>query len=167
MLTRQALRVKARRIPFILLDVDGVMTDGGTYYTASGAKMKRFNAQDGYGIARAQACGLRFGIVSGRATPIVARRARELNIREVHQGRDDKLAVFHELTKRLKLTAANVCFMGDDLFDLPLLEAGGLSAAPANARPEVKRKVHYVCRARGGEGAVRELIDVILAVQQR
>jgi 3-deoxy-D-manno-octulosonate 8-phosphate phosphatase (KDO 8-P phosphatase) len=167
MISDRTLRTKARRITFILLDVDGVMTDGGIYYTAAGAEMKRFHAHDGYGIARAQLCGLRFGIISGRTTPIVTRRARDLKIRDVVQGRDDKLAVYHQLKKRLKLDDASVCFMGDDLFDLPLLEVVGFSAAPANARPEVKRAVDYVCKARGGEGAVRELIDIILAVQHR
>lgn len=129
--------------------------------------MKRFFAQDGYGIARAQELGLSFGIISGRSSPVVTRRARELNIREVHQGRDDKLAVFREIARRRNLSAAEVCFMGDDLFDLPLLAAVGLSAAPSDARPEVRRAVDYVCRAHGGNGAVRELIDMILAAKRR
>ncbi|HXG00118.1 MAG TPA: hypothetical protein VNL69_04995, partial [Bacteroidota bacterium] len=116
MISRRALHSRARRIRFILLDVDGVMTDGGIYYTASGVEMKRFFAQDGYGIARAQELGLSFGIISGRSSPVVTRRARELNIREVHQGRDDKLAVFHEIARRRNLSATEVCFMGDDLF---------------------------------------------------
>lgn len=167
MLTQRALIAKARRIKLILLDVDGVMTDGGIYYTASGAEMKRFNAQDGYGIARAREHGLAFGIISGRDTPVVTRRAKDLKIREVHQGSDDKLAVFEDIKRRHRLTDSECCFMGDDLFDLPLLSAVGFSAAPANARDEVRRRVHFVCRARGGEGAVRELIDFILAAQKR
>jgi 3-deoxy-D-manno-octulosonate 8-phosphate phosphatase (KDO 8-P phosphatase) len=164
---RRTLVAKARRIKLILLDVDGVMTDGGIYYTVSGAEMKRFNAQDGYGIARAREHGLKFGIISGRDTPVVTRRAKDLQIVEVHQGRDDKLAVYQDIKKRLRLHDEECCFMGDDLFDMPLLRVVGLSAAPANARPEVRRAVDFVCRARGGEGAVRELVDFILAAQGR
>lgn len=167
MITRRTLKTKAQRVRFILLDVDGVMTDGGIYYSASGAEMKRFNAQDGYGIARAREQGIQFGIISGRTTPVVTRRAKDLAITECFQGRDDKLAVYHEIKKRYRLADEQFCFMGDDVFDLPLLNVVGLSAAPANARPEVQRCVHYVCRARGGDGAVRELIDVILAAHKR
>ncbi|MER3524377.1 MAG: hypothetical protein C4326_09990 [Ignavibacteria bacterium] len=167
MLTERTLKAKARRVRFILLDVDGVMTDGGIYYSASGVEMKRFNAQDGYGIARARERGIQFAIISGRTTPVVTRRAKDLAIKECYQGRDDKLAVYHEIRKRYRLAEEQCCFMGDDLFDLPLLDVVGLSAAPANARPEVQRRVHYVCRARGGDGAVRELIDMILAAQER
>lgn len=167
MVSQRTLLAKARRIKLILLDVDGVMTDGGIYYTASGAEMKRFNAQDGYGIARAREHGLKFGIISGRNSPVVTRRAKDLKIRELHQGIDDKLTVFEDIKKRTHLTEKECSFMGDDLFDMPLLSVVGLSAAPANARAEVKRGVDYVCRARGGEGAVRELIDIILAAQKR
>ncbi len=166
MVTRRTLLAKARRIKLVLLDVDGVMTDGGIYYTASGVEMKRFHAQDGYGIARGHEHGLTFGIISGRNTPIVTRRAKDLKIEEVHQGSDDKLAVLEDIKKRQRLTVSECCFMGDDLFDLPLLSVVGLSAAPANARVEVRRRVDYVCRARGGEGAVRELIDLLLAAQK-
>ncbi len=167
MVARRTLVTKARRIKLILLDVDGVMTDGGIYYTVSGAEMKRFNAQDGYGIARAREHGLKFGIISGRNTPVVTRRAKDLQIAEVHQGRDDKLAVYQDIKKRLRLHDEECCFMGDDLFDMPLLRVVGLSAAPANARREVRRAVDFVCRTRGGEGAVRELVDFILAAQGR
>lgn len=156
------LAAKARRIKAILLDVDGVMTDGGIYYTAEGVELKRFNAQDGYGIARARDSGMLFAIISGRETPVVIRRARDLRITEIHLGRVDKLNVLREIQKEWRLDDTEFCFIGDDVFDLPLLEAVGLSAAPGNARPEVKRRVDYVCKARGGDGAIRELIDMIL-----
>lgn len=165
--SRQALARKARRIKFILLDVDGVLTDGGIYYTAGGVEMKRFNAQDGYGIARARDLGIKFGIISGRDTPVVTRRAKDLKIAELYQGRVDKLDVFREIQKKHKLIDKEFCFIGDDIFDLPLLTAVGFSAAPANARPEVKRRVDYVCKTKGGDGAVREVTDFILSHQLR
>jgi YrbI family 3-deoxy-D-manno-octulosonate 8-phosphate phosphatase len=167
MVNKRALARKAKRIRVVLLDVDGVMTDGGIYYTAEGVEMKRFNAQDGYGIARAREAGIRFALVSGRETPIVARRAKDLKITEVFQNRLDKLAVLRELQQRYKLDDDAFCFIGDDLFDVPLLEAVGLSAAPANARIEVKKRVDYVCKAKGGDGAVREVLDILEAHRKR
>ncbi len=167
MTSRQTLARKAKRIKFVLLDVDGVMTDGGIYYTADGVEMKRFHAHDGYGISRARETGILFGIISGRDTPVVARRAKDLKILEIHQGRVDKLTVLREMQTRHHLTDEEFCFIGDDLFDLPLLNAVGLSAAPANARTEVKKQVDYVCKANGGDGAVRELVDMILRFQEK
>jgi YrbI family 3-deoxy-D-manno-octulosonate 8-phosphate phosphatase len=166
MVSKQSLARKAKRIKFIILDVDGVMTDGGIYYTEAGVELKRFNAHDGYGIARARDLGIKFGIISGRDTPVVKRRAKDLKIAEVHQGRVDKLDVLREIQKRHRLSDAEFCFVGDDLFDLPLLEVVGLSAAPANARSEVKRRVDYVCKAKGGDGAVREVVDMIVMHQK-
>jgi 3-deoxy-D-manno-octulosonate 8-phosphate phosphatase (KDO 8-P phosphatase) len=162
---KKTVASKAKSIKFILLDVDGVLTDGGIYYTARGVEMKRFNAQDGYGIARARDSGITFGLISGRDTPVVTRRAKDLKITEIHQGRLDKLNVLREIQERFQFADAEFCFMGDDLFDLPLLNQVGFSAAPANARPEVKKGVDYVCHANGGDGAVRELVDLILSCQ--
>lgn len=158
---------RARRIKYLILDVDGVMTDGGLYYSADGVELKRFNAQDGYGIVRARECGLGIGIISGRETPIVAARARVLGIDDVYQGAADKVEAMRGIQARYYLKDEEIAYIGDDLFDLPLLGAVGLSAAPKNARPEVRRKVHYVTSAAGGEGAVRELIDFLLAHRSR
>jgi 3-deoxy-D-manno-octulosonate 8-phosphate phosphatase (KDO 8-P phosphatase) len=160
--TRQALRAKARGIRMILLDVDGVLTDGGLYYTAEGHELKRFHAHDGYGIVRGREAGLTFGIISGRSTPIVEARARVLKIDEVIQGVDDKLAAFRLLQQRRGLAYGAFAFIGDDLFDIPLLKSVGLSAAPRNALPAVKKSVDCVTRTAGGEGAVREFVDLIL-----
>jgi len=159
---RKGLGARLRRIRLVLLDVDGVMTDGGLYYTAEGMELKRFNAQDGYGIVRARESGLTMGIISGRSTPVVEARARALNIEDVIQGADDKVAAMQSIRTKYGFEEREVAFIGDDLFDIPLLRRVGFAAAPRNARPEVKRVVHYVTRASGGDGAVREMIDVII-----
>ncbi len=159
----QSVTSRARRIRMVLLDVDGVLTDGGLYYTAEGHELKRFHAHDGYGIQRGRESGLSFGIISGRTTPIVEARARVLKIEDVMQGAEDKVAAMREIQRRRGFSDEEFAFIGDDLFDIPLLRAVGLSAAPPNALAEVRRNVHYVTRVAGGEGAVRDFIDLILA----
>lgn len=158
---------KARHIKLLLLDVDGVLTDGGIYYSATGAEMKRFNAHDGYGVVRAREHGLKLGIISGRKTPIVETRAKEMQITDVIQGASDKITAMEDLRARHRLRLDQIAFIGDDLFDIPLLNAVGFSAAPGNALPEVRRVVDYVARLHGGDGAVREVIDLIIKHQHR
>lgn len=153
---------KARNVRLILLDVDGVMTDGGIYYAPDGTELKRFNAQDGYGIRRAREQGLMVGVISGRDVPAVDIRAHHLHLDEVVQGAADKLSAFREIQRRRGLDDQECAFMGDDLFDLPLLRVVGLSAAPRNALREVRRNVDLVTGCSGGQGAIRELIDFIL-----
>src|SRR5512142_357044 len=118
---------RARRIRFLILDVDGVMTDGGLYYSVDGVELKRFNAQDGYGIVRARECGLGIGIISGRDTPIVAARAKALGISDVYQGAGDKVEAMRDLQRRYNLEDDQFAYIGDDLFDLPLLSVVGFS----------------------------------------
>jgi 3-deoxy-D-manno-octulosonate 8-phosphate phosphatase (KDO 8-P phosphatase) len=149
----------------LLLDVDGVMTDGGLYYSAEGIELKRFHAHDGYGIVRAHEHGIRIGLISGRSSPIVEARARVLKIDDVYLDAMDKVTPFRELQKKYGFTEEQTAFLGDDLFDLPLLEIVGFSAAPANAMSGVKRRVDYVTRLAGGNGAVREVVDLILSAQ--
>ena len=158
----RALAHRAARIQYILLDVDGVMTDGGLYYSGEGQELKRFNAHDGYGVVRAHEAGLAVGIISGRATPIIDARAKILRIQDVYQGVDDKVASMREIQHKYNLHDQEFAYIADDLFDLPLLRLVGFSGAPPNARPEVRRSVHLVTKAPGGEGAVREFIDFIL-----
>jgi 3-deoxy-D-manno-octulosonate 8-phosphate phosphatase (KDO 8-P phosphatase) len=154
-------------IKMVLLDVDGVMTDGGLYYSADGHEMKRFHAHDGYGVVRAREHGLRVGIISGRTTPIVDARARVLKIDDVFQGTMDKVTPMRILQDKYDLQEKEFAFIGDELFDLPLLRLVGFSVAPRNARDEVKREVDYITTVDGGNGAVRELIDMIIARQTR
>jgi len=163
---KRSLAGKAQRVRLLLLDVDGVMTDGGIYYSARGVAMKRFCAQDGYGVVRAREHGLDLALISGRSSPIVTARARDLRIDNVFQGVDDKLAAARDVAGEKGLAFEELAFIGDDLFDLELLLEVGLSAAPSDARVELRRTVDYVTRAAGGEGAVREFIDLILRHQR-
>ncbi|MEX0601979.1 MAG: HAD hydrolase family protein, partial [Bacteroidota bacterium] len=155
-------RSSLKRIRLLLLDVDGVMSDGGVYYTESGDELKKFNIQDGYGIVRLRDAGVAVGLITGRISTLVRRRAAELGITEVHQNLTDKRGTYEEIKARLGLADEEIAYMGDDEPDLPVLQAVGFSAAPANAVESVKRTVQYVCRRNGGEGAVREVIELIL-----
>ncbi|MGB2869023.1 MAG: HAD-IIIA family hydrolase [Bacteroidota bacterium] len=156
----QANRLKY--IKLLLLDVDGVMTDGGIYYSQSGEESKKFNIQDGYGIVKFHRAGLKTGIITGRVSAIVARRAKELGIEEVHQNLENKLEAYESVKKKLGLSDNEIAYIGDDEFDLPVLDHVAFSAAPADAVDAVRKRVEYVCRRRGGEGAVREVIELIL-----
>jgi 3-deoxy-D-manno-octulosonate 8-phosphate phosphatase (KDO 8-P phosphatase) len=156
---------KAGRIRFLLLDVDGVLTDGTIYLDSTGREMKAFNIYDGAGIDQVQKRGIRVGLVTGRSSPIVEIRARELEIAEVHQGAADKLKVYDELIKKYRLTDLEMAYMGDDLIDLPVLRRVGLAVATANAHPLVKKQVDWVTQKPGGRGAVREVTDLLLAAR--
>jgi 3-deoxy-D-manno-octulosonate 8-phosphate phosphatase (KDO 8-P phosphatase) len=154
-----------RRIRLLLLDVDGVLTDGGIYYSGRGEELKQFNTKDGYGIVKLQRMGVKVGIITGRVSTIVKVRAKELGITELHQNLDKKLVAYRKIKKRLGLTDAEVAYVGDDEPDLPVLQCVGFAAAPADAMLQVISTVDYVCRRGGGKGAVREVIDLILDAQ--
>ena len=160
---RKTYRPSLGNIKLLLLDVDGVMTDGGVYYSETGDEQKKFNIQDGYGIVKAQRKGMKFGIITGRVSAIVKRRAAELGIDEVHQSVEEKALVYQQIKTRLGLADSEVAYIGDDEPDLPVLRQVGFSAAPADALEVVKRSVHYVCKRTGGKGAIREVIEKILA----
>ena len=164
--SRNALRRKLGRIRLFATDVDGVLTDGGMYYAESGDEWKKFNTRDGMGIKLLQKAGLITAIVTQERTKLVARRAERLAMPEVHQGAMDKLSIVREMAGRYGITLNEVAYIGDDINDVETLKAVGLSAAPADGLPPVLAVVDYVCRKKGGEGAVRELIDMILAAQQ-
>lgn len=157
---------KLKRIRIVILDVDGVLTDGSIIYDANGVEYKRFHVHDGYGIFRGREKGLKFAIISGRISKVTEFRAQRLKITDVHQGSEDKVSAFRRIIKKYKLTPDEVCFIGDDEFDLPLLQLVGISAAPADAMSRVKREVDFVSGKRGGRGAVREIIDMILTAKK-
>lgn len=154
-----------RRLRLVVLDVDGVLTDGGLYYADSGAELKRFHVRDGQGIVLLHAAGVRTAIVTARRSAAVERRAGELGIGEVHQGVADKLEAVKALLARLQVSAADTCYVGDDVGDLAAMRLVGVAAAPADAAPVVRRAAALVTRAAGGQGAVRELADRILAAR--
>jgi 3-deoxy-D-manno-octulosonate 8-phosphate phosphatase (KDO 8-P phosphatase) len=147
----------------LAMDVDGVLTDAGMYYSESGDELKKFNTRDGMGIKMLQAVGVITAFVTKEKTAIVERRGQKLAVPEVHQGIDDKLTDLTRLARKHGLTFAQIAYIGDDVNDLDALKAVGFSAAPADAMPVVLQAVHYVCAKKGGEGAVREIADLILA----
>jgi 3-deoxy-D-manno-octulosonate 8-phosphate phosphatase (KDO 8-P phosphatase) len=147
----------------LLLDVDGVMTDGSIYFSESGDELKRFNIQDGYGIVKLRASGVNVGIITGRVSNLVKRRADELGITEVYQNLDNKVEAYEQIKAKHGLEDREIAYIGDDEPDLPVLTRVGFSAAPADAVPTVRKKVHYVCRRKGGSGAVREVVELILS----
>ncbi len=144
------------------MDMDGVLTDGTIIYTTNGEQTKVFSVYDGYGIERGHRLGLKFGIISGRSSEVNVLRARKLKIEELHQDAGDKVKIFEEIKQKYSLSDECFAYIGDEVFDLPLLGEVAFSAAPANAVQEVKDAVHYVTSTGGGRGAVREMIDFIL-----
>jgi 3-deoxy-D-manno-octulosonate 8-phosphate phosphatase (KDO 8-P phosphatase) len=163
----QSLNSKLNNIKLLLLDVDGVMTDGGIYFANSGDEFKKFNIQDGYGIVKLQRTGIKIGIITGKVSNIVTRRAEELGITEVYQNLDNKLEVYEMIKKKLNLTNSDIAYIGDDEFDLSVLKCVGFSATPADAVSNVKKFVNYVCKRKGGDGAVREVIELILRIRNK
>jgi 3-deoxy-D-manno-octulosonate 8-phosphate phosphatase (KDO 8-P phosphatase) len=157
---------KARELDWLVLDVDGVLTDGRLHYSAGGELYKSFHVRDGLAVKLARRAGLKVAILSARDTEIVSARAREIGIDEIVQGREDKGAAFAELLARRGVAAARAAYCGDDLPDLPALAAAGLSVAPADAVAEVLAAVDFVTAARGGRGAVRELVERLLAARR-
>ncbi|MBK9308876.1 MAG: HAD-IIIA family hydrolase [Nitrospira sp.] len=143
-------------------DVDGVLTDAGMYYSESGDEWKKFNTRDGMGIKLLQKAGLITAIVTQERTRLVARRAEKLAIPELHQGVMDKLSVIRDMAERHGISLRQIAYIGDDVNDMDALKAVGFSAAPADGLPQVRKIVDHICRLKGGEGAVRELAEMIL-----
>jgi YrbI family 3-deoxy-D-manno-octulosonate 8-phosphate phosphatase len=163
-LTR-ALRARFRRVRLLILDVDGVLTDAGMYYAEGGDELKKFNTRDGHGIRMLQEAGIRTAIVTREQTAIVARRAAKLRIDDVHQGILDKLPVVKALCEKHGVRPDEACYVGDDLGDLEAMTFVGLPVAVRDAMRPIKRVARYVTRGRGGEGAVREVCDLVLAAR--
>lgn len=169
-LRRKKILSKARRIRLVILDVDGVLTEGSIIYGMSGREdfeVKVFNAHDGFGICRAIRSGLPVCIISGRESRIVERRAEELGVKDLFQGFEEKLPAYERIKRRYRLKDDEIAYMGDDVPDIALLKKVGLSAATKNALPEVKRSVDYISKLGGGQGAAREFIDLILHAQRK
>jgi 3-deoxy-D-manno-octulosonate 8-phosphate phosphatase (KDO 8-P phosphatase) len=160
--TDVVLAARAREITLVALDVDGVLTDDGFHWGPNGEEWKRFSFLDVMGISRAQKGGIAFALVSGEVSPLVNRYAAKMSIGNVITGCKDKRGAIIDLAVRLRLVPAQVAFIGNDVNDLEALAWVGFSATPADAHPSVRARVHYVARAPGGRGAVREILDLLL-----
>ncbi len=153
---------KAKEVKLLLLDVDGVLTNGSISYTDEGSEMKTFNSRDGFGMNLLRQAEVEIGLITARSSKALNRRAQDLNLTRVYQGKRNKVAVFEEIIAEMQLTPQQVAYMGDDWLDLALLTRVGFSATVADAVPEVIEAVDYVARRPGGNGAVREVCDLIL-----
>ena len=160
----QVLKV-AQSIRLLLLDVDGVLTDGKLYFDNSGSEMKVFNTQDGHGIKLLQKSGVKVGIITGRTSALVERRASDVGIAILVQGREDKFAALQEILETHPLPLEQIAFMGDDHPDLTCMVKVGLAMTTANAHPDVVAQAHWQSSRNGGEGAVREACDFIMKSQ--
>lgn len=156
---------RLQQIRCVIFDVDGVLTDGRLYYDNHGNEFKAFHVHDGHGMKMLQASGITVAIITARQSDLVRKRMDDLGIEHVFQGARDKLIAFETLLTRLKLTAEQVCYMGDDCLDLPVMRRCGLAVSVANAQPISKQYAHFITERKGGEGAARELCERILAAQ--
>lgn len=154
---------RARRIKLLIMDVDGVLTDGRLYFGPTGEELKVFHVRDGQGLVDWHKAGFRSGIISGRNSPIVEMRARQLGVEFIWQGRKEKVSAFNEIIAAAGVTADETAFVGDDTPDAEVFPYIGLAAAVADAHDEVKAAAHYVTAADGGRGAVREVVEMIFA----
>lgn len=160
-----SIRRRASHVKLLLMDCDGVLTDGRIWILESGEDQKAFNTRDGLGLNLLHRAGLRSGIISGRTSSAVERRSRALGMSFVRQGCDNKLDAFNEILAEAEVTPNEVGFIGDDLNDVPLMRHAGLAIAVADATAEAKQHAHFVTNAAGGDGAVRETIELILKAQ--
>ena len=164
-LNQKIIHQKARKIKLLLLDVDGILTDGRIYYGEEGREIKCFHVHDGQGIRWLLKERILVGFLSGRSSGAVEMRAKELGISFLFQGVKDKMVVYRKLLQKTKLEPDQVSFMGDDFIDLRLLQNVGLSVSVSNGHPLVQKEVDYVTKAAGGLGAVREVAELIFKAQ--
>jgi 3-deoxy-D-manno-octulosonate 8-phosphate phosphatase (KDO 8-P phosphatase) len=159
------LKEKLKKIKMLILDVDGVMTDGRIIMDDEGRQLKNFDVRDGHGLKIIQRYGINIAILTGRKSEVVNHRAHDLEIKDVYQGALNKKEVFKKILLKHNLEASAVAFMGDDIIDIPVLRQVGFSVAVADAVDVVKKSVAYVTKHKGGHGAVRELCEMILQAQ--
>jgi 3-deoxy-D-manno-octulosonate 8-phosphate phosphatase (KDO 8-P phosphatase) len=161
------IQERAARVKLLLMDCDGVLTDGRIWILESGEDQKAFNTRDGLGLELLHRAGLQSGIISGRTSSAMVRRAESLGMAYVRQGCDDKQRAFDEILVEAGFTKSDVAYAGDDLNDIPLMLQSGLGIAVADAAAETREHAHYVTKARGGRGAIREVVELILKAQGR
>jgi 3-deoxy-D-manno-octulosonate 8-phosphate phosphatase (KDO 8-P phosphatase) len=158
---------RARSVSLVCFDVDGVLTDGRIVYSDRGEEIKAFHVQDGSAIQLLRSCGLHVAIITGRSSPVVARRAAELGVDHVFQGVRDKAAALTDVLAELGLPAVAAAHVGDDLPDLPIFAAVGLAIGVANGHPSALARTHYVTRLAGGQGVAREVCELLLRARDQ
>lgn len=161
----EKIAAKAKQIKLVIFDVDGVLTDGGLYFTDDGREIKKFNVKDGLGISMLVKKGVEVAVITGRNSVIVADRMKSLGVNHVYQGRMNKLETYENLKVALQITDAEVAFVGDDVIDLPIMRHCALAVAVADAHAEVLENAHWVLDKKGGRGAARDVCDLIMQVQ--
>jgi len=164
---RKSALPRAKQVQLLLLDVDGVLTDGTIIYTHDGGESKGFNTKDGFGLRILQEAGVEVGLITARSSASVSRRAADLKMKYVVQGTNNKMQAYEDILLKSGLRPEQTAYMGDDWLDLPLLKRVGLAATPANGTAEVRRQVHFITNRPGGHGAVREVCDLILEARGR
>lgn len=161
----QDIQERAARIRLVIFDVDGVLTDGSLYLGDDGQEYKAFHSRDGLGMTLLQETGVRLAVITGRTSKVVQLRMENLGISEIYQGYRDKLPAYEELKRRLSLTDEVIAYVGDDVVDLPIMRQVGLAVAVGDAHPRVQQHAHWHTRAGGGQGAAREVCELILDAQ--
>lgn len=166
-MTTDAIAGRAARVKLLILDIDGVMTDGRIVYSIYGDELRFFDVQDGLGITLLARAGLKSIIITAKKSKIVKARARDLKIAKIYHGYMNKAKAFNKALRKFRVTQEEVCFIGDDLIDLPVLRRVGFAVSVPNAVDEVKSVAHYVTSRSGGRGAVREVCDLLLKTQDK
>lgn len=159
------IQERASRIQLVIMDVDGTLTDGAMYYGPDGEALKRFSTRDGMGVTLLHRAGIATAIITSETTPIVATRAAKLRVQHVFMGSHDKSATFGELSRQLSLSPESIAYIGDDVNDYHVMGLCGFTACPSDAVEVIKQRAHYVAAAAGGNGAVREVAEIILQAQ--
>jgi 3-deoxy-D-manno-octulosonate 8-phosphate phosphatase (KDO 8-P phosphatase) len=165
MIRQSDLKMKAKKVKLILMDNDGVLTEGKIIFFSGGGEAKAFDVKDGVGIKLAQRVGIKIGIITGRSSEAVERRAQELEVDELYQGAREKLASYEKIIKKHSLQDEEVCFIGDDIIDIPVMKRVGFPVAVADAHEDILPFAIYQTDLKGGQGAVREAIDLIIKAQ--
>jgi 3-deoxy-D-manno-octulosonate 8-phosphate phosphatase (KDO 8-P phosphatase) len=164
-MAQRKMRAGLQKVRALAIDVDGVLTDGGLWWGPGGEEWKRFSFADIMGLSLARRAGFILGLISGENSPLVDRYAEKMLIKHVVKGCRDKAAALRDFASAAGVSLAEICFMGDDVNDLPAMAISGFSAAPANAAPALLQRAHFIAKAPGGNGAVRELVDALLAAR--
>lgn len=161
------IRAKLKKIKVLIVDIDGVLSDGRVICDSQGNDYRIFHVHDGYGIRLAQQAGIKVAFISGRHSSIIDRKAHDSGVEEVYQNVKNKAEALREILNKYRLSSKEVCAIGDDLIDLPLLKQVGFPVAVGNAMPELKKAAKYITKALGGNGAVREVVDLILKAKKK